>query len=124
MKHYELLLVFKPTLTEEELKAKVALMKEVLEKNGGVIASINEMGTRKLAYEVKKFERGFYVVFYFTAPASSILEIQRVIRINEDIIKFLTVKFENKKEIAQFEKLSKQTKEEPKKEEKKPEEEA
>ncbi len=106
MKNYELLLVFKPTLTEEELKAKVAFMKEVLEKNEATIASVDEMGTRRLAYEIKKFQRGVYVVFYFTAPASSISEIERIIRINEEIIKFLTVKFEKKKEIAHWEKLS------------------
>ncbi len=117
MKHYELLLVFKPTLTEEELKSKVAFVKEVLEKNEANIASINEMGTKKLAYEIKKFQRGYYVVFYFTAPASSIAEIERIVRINEDIIKFLTIKFESKKDIAHWEKISSK-KEEVKKENK------
>lgn len=106
MKHYELLLVFKPTLTEEETGQKVALMKEVLEKNGAVIATMVEMGARKLAYEVKKYERGTYFVFYFQAPSTSIFEIERLIRFNEDIIKFLTVKFENKKEIEHWKKLS------------------
>ncbi len=111
MKHYELLIVLKPTLTEEESKSKVALLKEVLEKNGSEIASVVEMGTRKLAYAVKKFERGTYVVFYFKAPATSIAEIERLIRINEDIIKFMTVKFENKKEISHWEKLVNPSKE-------------
>lgn len=118
MKHYELLLILKPTLTEEEVKAKVAFMKEVLEKNGGEVANIVEMGTRKLAYKVKKFERGVYVVFYFTTPPAAIAEIERIIRINEEIIKYMTVKFESKKEVGNWEKLSKQIKEEPKKEEK------
>ncbi|PID47746.1 MAG: 30S ribosomal protein S6 [Proteobacteria bacterium] len=118
MKHYELLFVLKPTLTDEEAQNKVALIKEVLEKNDGEIASIVEMGTRKLAYEVKKFERGIYFVFYFKAPATSINEIERIIRINEDIIKFMTVKFENKKEISHWEKLVKPAKEEVKPQEK------
>ncbi len=123
MKHYELLLVLKPTLTEEEAKAQVALVKEVLEKNGSEIASEIEMGTRKLAYEVKKFERGIYHVFYFKAPAASIAEIERIVRINENIIKFMTVKFENKKEVAHWEKLTNPVKSEPKKEEPKAKEE-
>lgn len=106
MRHYELLLVLKPTLTEEEIGQKTALMKEVLEKNGADIASVLAMGTRRLAYEVKKFERGTYFVFYFQAPSVAIKEIERLIRINEDIIKFMTVKFEQKKEIAHWEKLS------------------
>lgn len=105
MRHYELLLIFKPTLTEEELKNKIDFTNKLIEENGGEIASILEMGTRKLAYEVKKFERGTYYVYYFKAPAASIKEIERVIRINEEIIKFMTIKFENKKEIASWEKL-------------------
>lgn len=116
MRHYELLFVLRPTLTEEEAKAKVDFIKEVLEKNGAQIAAVNNMGTRKLAYKVKKFERGVYTVVYFNAPATAILEVERIIRINEEIIKFLTVKFENKKEIAHWEqsvaKLSKKPKKE------------
>jgi small subunit ribosomal protein S6 len=106
MRHYELLFVLKPTLTEEEVQQKLNLMKEVLEKNGAEIASVLEMGTRRLAYEVQKFERGVYFVIYFTAPTAAIKEVERIIRINEEIIKFMTVKFEKKKELAHWEKLS------------------
>lgn len=116
MRHYELLFVLRPTLTEIEAKAKVDFIKEVLEKNGAEIAAVNNMGTRKLAYKVKKFERGVYTVVYFKAPAAAILEVERIIRITEEIIKFLTVKFENKTEIAYWEqsvaKLNKSTKKE------------
>ncbi|MFV0480699.1 MAG: 30S ribosomal protein S6 [Campylobacteraceae bacterium] len=104
MRHYELLFVLRPTLTEEEAKAKVDFIKEVLEKNGAEIAAINNMGTRKLAYKVRKFERGLYTVIYFKAPTDAIAELERIIRINEEIIKFLTVKFENKTEVAHWEK--------------------
>lgn len=107
MKHYELLFVFKPTLTDEEVSAKVDFIKEILTKNGAQIASLLPLGTRKLAYTVKKYERGIFFVVYFTAPTAAIAEVERIIRINEEIIKFLTVKFENKKEIVAWEKLSK-----------------
>ena len=49
MKHYELLFILKPTLTEEEVSAKVDFVKEILTKNGANIASVQSMGTRKLA---------------------------------------------------------------------------
>jgi small subunit ribosomal protein S6 len=104
MRHYELLFVLRPTLTEEETKAKVDFIKEVLEKNGAKIAARQDIGIRKLAYSIKKFERGNYTVFYFQAPAGAISEIERIIRINEEIIKFLTVKYDNKKEVAHWEK--------------------
>jgi small subunit ribosomal protein S6 len=103
MKHYELLFVLRPTLTEEEAKVKVDFIKEVLEKNGAQIAARHDMGMRKLAYAIKKFERGNYTVFYFQAPPSAIGEVERIIRITEEIIKFLTVKYENKKEVAHWE---------------------
>lgn len=99
MRHYELLVVLKPTLTVEELQAKLTFLKEILEKNGAVIAAKLEMGTRKLAYQIDKFERGTYVVFYFTAPTAAIAEVERIIRITEEFIRFMTVKFENQKEL-------------------------
>ena len=99
MRHYELLVVLKPTLTVEELQAKQTFLKEILEKNGAVIAAKLEMGTRKLAYQIDKFERGTYVVFYFTAPTAAIAEVERIIRITEEFIRFMTVKFENQKEL-------------------------
>lgn len=103
MRHYELLFVLCPTLTEEEAKSKVDFIKEVLEKNGAEISAIQSLGTRKLAYKIKKFERGLYTSIYFKSPANAIAEVERIIRITEEIIKFLTVKFENKKEVACWE---------------------
>jgi small subunit ribosomal protein S6 len=118
MKHYELLFVVKPTLTQEETTAKFDFIKSVLENNGCEIKAVKDMGVRKLAYEIEKFERGHYFVLYFTAPPSSIEEILRNLRLTEEIIRFLNVKFEKKKEIAQWEKLAKAASE--KKEEKAP----
>ena len=105
MRHYELLLVIKPTLTEEETQQKVDLIKEVLVKNGAEMKATLAMGTRRLAYEIEKFERGAYFALYFTAPTASIKEVERIIRINEEIIRFMTVKFESKKELTHWEKL-------------------
>lgn len=104
-RRYELLFVLKPTLVEEELQAKITFLKETLEKNGAEIAALQDMGSKKLAYQVQKFERGHYGVFYFTAPTSSILEVERILRISEDFIKFMTVKYEKQKEIRHWNKL-------------------
>lgn len=106
MKHYEVLFIVKPTLQDDEVKIKVDFVKEVITKNGGEIAAVVEMGTRKLAYKIDKYERGVYFVIYFTAPTKLIAELVRNLRINEDIIRFLTIKYENKKEISAWEKLS------------------
>ena len=120
MKHYEVLFILKPTLTEDEIKERVDFVKEIITKNGGEVASVIEMGARKLAYTIDKYERGIYFVIYFTAPTSLIEELVRNLRYNEDVIRFLTVKYENKKEIAAWEKLSKGIKFSPAKTQRKP----
>ena len=107
MRHYELLFILKPTLTEDEVKVKADFIKEIITKNGGEIANVVEMGTRKLAYKIEKYERGTYFVIYFKAPTQLIAELGRNLRITEEVIRFLPVKYENKKEIAAWEKLSK-----------------
>ncbi|WP_086242844.1 30S ribosomal protein S6 [Campylobacter devanensis] len=107
MRHYELLFILKPTLTEDEVKVKADFIKEIIAKNGGEIASVVEMGTRKLAYKIDKYERGTYFVIYFKAPTQLIAELVRNLRITEEVIRFLPVKYENKKEIAAWDKLSK-----------------
>lgn len=107
MRHYELLFILKPTLTEDEVKVKADFIKEIITKNGGEIANVVEMGTRKLAYKIDKYERGTYFVIYFKAPTQLIAELVRNLRITEEVIRFLPVKYENKKEIAAWEKLSK-----------------
>lgn len=105
MKQYELLFVVKPTLTEEEIATQIANVKASIEKDGGEILATNDMGMRKLAYEVAKTNRGYYTVYYFNANPAQIAEIERLLRINENILKFMTVKYEKKKEIVAFEKM-------------------
>lgn len=120
MRNYEVLFIVKPTLTDDEVKTKVDFVKEIITKNGGNIASVIEMGARKLAYKIDKYERGVYFVIYFTAEPSLIAELVRNLRITEDIIRFLTVKYETKREVLAWEKLSKGIKLSPAKKEREP----
>jgi len=106
MRHYELLVILKPTLTDEEKSSLAEFLKDLLAKNEALIEAIEDKGTRNLAYEIQKHKRGHYYVIYFKAPSSAIAEVERMIRFNEEIIKFMTVKYENKKEIAFWETLS------------------
>jgi len=105
MNNYETLFVLKPTLTDEERASQVSKVKEILEREGAEILATDEMGMRRLAYPVQKNERGFYTVVYYKATGSVIAELERNLRFNEEVIKFLTIKYTNKKEIAQFDKL-------------------
>jgi len=104
MKHYELLFVLKPTLTEEETTKNVETINGVITNNGGEIVKVDNIGMRDLAYEVQKQKRGYYTITYFKSPTSAIKEIERNLRINENVIRFITIKYEKKKEIAEWEK--------------------
>ena len=120
MNNYETLYVLKPTLTDEETAANIAKIEEILVKQDAQILATNKMGMRRLAYPVQKNERGFYTIVYFKAAGNVIAELERNLKFNEEVIKYLTVKYTKKKEIAQFEKLvanANQVKEEPKVEE-------
>ena len=105
MTNYETLFVLKPTLTEEEIAKNIETVQNVITANGGEIAATDKVGMRDLAYEVQKNKRGYYTIIYYKAPGSAIKEIERNLRINENVIRFMTVKYENKKEQAQWEKF-------------------
>lgn len=98
MKLYETMFILKPTLVEEEIKSRIDFFKEVITKNGGEIETCLDMGMRNLAYEIKKNKRGYYFVIYFKAQSSLILELERNYRINEEILRFIVLKYESKKE--------------------------
>ncbi len=103
--HYETLFVVKPTLTEEEIKSQVEKVKAILEKEGAELIAADDMGMRKLAYPVQKNSRGYYTVLLFKTEGDTISELERNLRINEEVIKFLTVKYSKSKEIIQFNRL-------------------
>ncbi len=106
LKHYETMFILKPTLTEEETVAQFESIKAMIEKNGGEIAVCDDMGTRELAYEIEKCKRGHYYVIYFRGNPSGIAEIERNYRNNENLIRFIFIKYESKKEIASWTRMS------------------
>ncbi len=107
---YETMFVLKPTLTPEETAAKIAFIKEVITSQGGEIVAVEDWGSKKLAYKVEKFDRGYYYVIYFKAEGKSILELERIYTITEDIIKFMTLKYTKKAEVKAWEQMVEKTK--------------
>ena len=106
IRHYETMFMVKPTLTDEETQAEIATVKSNIEKNGGEIVSVEDMGTRQLAYEIQKQKRGYYYVVYYKAPSESVKELERLYRVNENIIRFIFIKSESKTEIKQWTAMS------------------
>jgi len=110
MRHYENLVIVKPTLTEEEIKNTIALVEEVITANGGEIVARDAMGMKKLAYPIEKNARGYFYVMYYKAAPAAIAEIERRFRINEEILRFVTMKYDTKREIAAWNAMVEKTK--------------
>ena len=105
MRNYENLVIVKPTFTAEEIQSSIAAIEEVITSNGGEIATTNAMGMRKLAYPINKNERGYYHVIYYSVAPSAITEIERRFRINEDLLRFVTIKYDTNREIKAWNQL-------------------
>jgi len=99
MRHYENLVIVKPTFTAEEIQASIKAVEEIITSNNGEIAATNAMGMRKLAYPINKNERGYYHVIYYSVAPAAISEIERRFRINEDLLRFVTIKYDTNREI-------------------------
>ena len=105
MRKYENLVIVKPTLTAEEIQASVKAIEEVITSNGGEIATTDTMGMRKLAYPIEKNERGYFHVIYYSVAPAAITEIERRFRLNEELLRFVTIKYDTNREIKAWNNL-------------------
>ena len=94
MNKYESIIIVNPNVDEAGLKALEEKFTGLINENGKV-ESVENMGKKKLAYEIKKFNEGTYMLFNFEAKPASIAELERVYRITDDVIKYIVVKKEN-----------------------------
>ena len=93
MNKYESVIIINPNVDEEGIKALIQKFTTLI-NNDGKFEKADELGKRRLAYEVKKNKEGYYVVFYFEANTSLISELERNYRITDEVIKFMTIKVE------------------------------
>ena len=94
MNKYESVIIINPSLEEEGLKSLIQKFSDLINTDGKV-ESVEEMGKRKLAYEVKKNKEAYYVLINFEAKPELIAELERNYRITDEVIKFIVVKKEN-----------------------------
>ena len=93
MNKYESVIIINPNLKTKPIKALIEKISNLINTDGKV-SSVEEVGKKKLAYEIKKNKEGFYVVFKFEANPELITELERVYRITDEVIKFIVVKEE------------------------------
>ncbi len=90
MRKYEVMYILRPDVEQEILDATVAKFQGII-SNGGEIVNHDLMGKRRLAYEIKKFREGIYVLVNFNAPAEVVNELERLMKISDEVIRYLIV---------------------------------
>lgn len=92
MNKYELALVLNPTLDEETKAAEMTKVQELIARFGGTIEKIDDWGKRRLAYEIKKVNEGFFSFITFDAAATAPTEIESRVRIMENVLRYLIIR--------------------------------
>lgn len=96
MKSYEVMLALNPELEKEELDSFLEKYKKLIQEKKGIIVKIDRWGKRELAYEIKDFQQANYVVISFDLDSQQISELERIIRLDEKIIRHLLVSRQEK----------------------------
>ena len=91
MNKYESVIIINPNVDTEGVKALTQRFTDLI-NNDGKLEKVDEMGKKRLAYEIKKNKEGNYVAFHFEANPNLISELERNYRITDEVIKFMTIK--------------------------------
>ena len=94
MNAYELMYIINPALDEEGTNAVIEKFRGLIETNGGEIVKLDKWGKRKLAYEINNYKEGFYILCNFKAGADVPKELDRVLKITEDVVKHMLLRVE------------------------------
>lgn len=92
MANYESVLIARQDLGASQVSNIVSDLSDIIKKEGGEVVRVDNWGLKNLAYRIKKNRKGHYVVMNIAAPANVIAEFERIMRFNEDIIRYMTVK--------------------------------
>jgi small subunit ribosomal protein S6 len=91
---YELMFIVRPDMTDEDLDKLIATLSGVVPASGGTVRSVEKMGKRRLAYTVRRFHDGIYVLMTVEGDGAVMHELERRLRVTEPVIKFLTVRID------------------------------
>ncbi|MDR1693783.1 MAG: 30S ribosomal protein S6 [Lactobacillaceae bacterium] len=92
MTNYESVIIARQDLASNQLNTIISDMSEIISKNGGQIVRVDSWGLKNLAYRIKKNRKGHYFLLNISAPAKAVAEYQRILGLNEDVIRFMTIK--------------------------------
>ena len=93
MNKYETVILLKNDITEEKRNNVIDTIKKYLNENGK-ITKIDELGIKKLAYDIQKYKEAYYYVIEFNSKSESIAELERIYRITDEILKFIVMRID------------------------------
>ena len=103
---YELMFIVRPDMTDEDLDKLISNLQSIVPPSGGTVQKVDKMGKRRLAYTVRRFHEGIYVLMVVEGGGAVIHELERRLRVTEPVIKFLTVRIdEEQKRLDKIKKL-------------------
>jgi len=103
---YELMFIVRPDMPEEEQDKLVSTLESAITSSGGAMKKVERMGKRRLAYTVRRFFEGVYILLTFGGSGGLVHELERRLRVTEQVIKFLTVRVdEEQKRLDKIKKL-------------------
>jgi len=99
MNYYEKVMILDPNIDDNAVNETIERVKNVIVSKGGEIFKTDNWGRRKLAYELNKHQKGNYVLLFFKSPPDTILELEKLSKVVDPIIKFMVVRIIKKKQI-------------------------
>jgi small subunit ribosomal protein S6 len=106
LKHYEHTVVIDGSLDNDQINVEVKKVEDLIRGLKANISDVNRWGRRKMVYPIHKRTQGYYVIFRFEAEGSSIVQLEHELRLNEAILRFLTIAIEEELAAEKSEKAS------------------
>ncbi len=103
---YEGMYIFSASLSDDALGKALERITSSIEQHGGEIHKVHEQGRKKLAYQIDGHKQGVYCLLYFSIAPSAILEMWKEYQLNEDLIRFMTLRTDEVKEKIEFKALA------------------
>lgn len=95
MRRYETISIIRPSVGEDEIEAISQKTADIITSGGGIIINTDKWGLKKLAYPIQKELQGYYIYTVFAAKPAEVNEMERIFKINDQILKFMTIKLQD-----------------------------
>lgn len=102
MNIYESIIILNAALTDEEINASVSRIKDIIVNAGGEVLKTDTWGRRKLTYEIKKQNKGYYLLLIYKAPPATVKKMEEFFKVSDQVIKYMIIKL-GPKQVKHFE---------------------